>query len=177
MADEWNETDRQQTRKSDQLLRLGQSDVKAILRKNYAQVQYVLVDFLAEHLADTSRAFGGDMQKAVLLAIIGQAHLSAEHAAVASGRRVTDYPPEKRGMTTLRLSDSSAIPRETVRRKLIEMERAGWLLRESGFWVLNMVGQDSAARFDLAEVDDNGITRVARLVTLLMALIGQSKRV
>lgn len=149
----------------------NQADVEALLRRNYAKVQYLLVDFLAEHLADTSRVFGGDMQKAVLLAIIGQAHLSAEHAAVASGRRVMEFPPERRGITTLRLSDASGIPRETVRRKLMEMEKAGWLTREGTFWVLVMQDHESVARADLSEIDDRGITRAARLFALLSSVL------
>ena len=151
--------------------RRTQADVEATLRRNYAQVQYLLVDFLAEHLADTSRVFGGDMQKAVLLAILGQAHLSAEHAAGASGRRVTEFPPERRGMTTLRLSDASGIPRETVRRKLMEMARAGWLTREGTFWVLVMQDQTSVVRADLSGIDDRGITRAARLFALLASVL------
>jgi hypothetical protein len=103
-------------------------EVEAAFRENYVRYQYCFVEFLAEHLADTSRVFKGDMQMAVLLAIIGQVTLQALLVAETGGRSIDEVPPDRRGITTFRLADATGIPRETVHRKLTAMEGwAGWI--------------------------------------------------
>lgn len=147
------------------------AEIEAAFRENYVRYQYCLVDFMAEHLADASRAFKGDMQLAVLLAIIGQVTLQAVTAARASGRTIDDIPPERRGISTFRLADATSIPRETVRRKLVALERMGWLKREENFWFLTFAGADATARHDLAEVDSRSIGRAARFYAGVAPLV------
>jgi len=146
-------------------------DVEAAFRSNYPRYQYCFVDYFAEQLADFSRVFHGDLQMVVLLATIGQISLSAAIAAETGGRAVSELPPERRGMTTHRLADCTGIPRETVRRKLLAMERKGWLVREHNFWFLTPSGDDTVARKDLAGLDDRAIARTARLYTTLARLV------
>lgn len=146
------------------------SEIEAAFSAGYRRYQYHIVDFIAEHLADASRTFGGDLQTVVLMAIIGQVHLNMEIAGEISGTNVAELPPERRGITTNRLADVTQIPRETVRRKLLSMERRGWLMREQNFWFLAMDGDDSAARRDLAEIDARCLKRAAKLFANLSAL-------
>lgn len=129
------------------------------------------VDFLAEQLADMSRSFHGDLQVVVLLATVGQVSLSAAIAAEAGGRSPAELAPERRGITTNRLADCTGIPRETARRKLIAMEKMGWLTREDNFWYLTTSGEDTVARQALAALDDRALSRTARLYSSLSRLI------
>lgn len=147
------------------------AEVERALRQNYPRFQYCFVDFLAEQLADMSRSFQGDLQMVVLLATVGQVSLSAAIAAEAGGRSPAELAPERRGMTTNRLADCTGIPRETARRKLIAMEKMGWLTREDNFWYLTTSGEDTVARQALAELDDRALSRTARLYSSLSRLI------
>ena len=151
--------------------------IEADFKRNYARFQYCLVDFLAEHLADASKTFGGDMESVVLLALLGQTHLNAVIAAEASGRDTEEIPPDRKGITTGRMADASGIPRETVRRKLNALAGRGWVSREDGFWHLSMEGQDAVARGDLAELDERGVRRTARLFALLAPLVFEREEI
>lgn len=149
-------------------------EVERALRRHYPRYQYCFVDFFAEQLADVSRAFQGDLQMVVLLATIGQVSLSAALAAEAGGRSPTELAPERRGMTTNRLADCTGIPRETARRKLLAMQKMGWLERQDNFWFLNTSGEDTVARQALADLDDRSVSRTARLYATLSRLIAAS---
>lgn len=151
--------------------RVGQKEVESIFAADYITYQYNVVNFLADHLADVSRAFEGDMQKAVMLAVIGQVHLNMMVSSASNGRNADDLPPERKGITTNRLSDSTGISRETTRRKLLQMEKAGWLVRDNGYWALAMAGPDAVARHDLAGLDSRAIKRTAALFVALANLV------
>ena len=47
------------------------------LEKQYPAAQYAFVEFLVAHLTDISKSFGGDLQKALVLAVMGQVYLHA----------------------------------------------------------------------------------------------------
>jgi DNA-binding IclR family transcriptional regulator len=111
------------------------------------------------------------MESVVLLAVLGQSLLNALIAAEAVGRSAADIPADRRGMTTSRLADATGIPRETVRRKLTALAEAEWVAREDGFWHLAMDGPDAVARGELAELDQRGVRRTARLFALLAPLV------
>lgn len=51
--------------------------IEAQFRAQYPTYQYYFVEFFTEHLADCSRAFGGDLQLMLVLALMGQMHLQA----------------------------------------------------------------------------------------------------
>ena len=59
--------------------------LSAAFRADYAEYQYRFVEFFTEHLADVSRAFDGDLQQAMILAIVGQVRLRAVREAMARG--------------------------------------------------------------------------------------------
>lgn len=136
-------------------------------REVYPQFQYAYVEFLAEHLTDLSREFGGDLQPAIILAVLGQRMIQARIAV--DGGAGTIPPPV---MAVARIADVTGIPRETVRRKLAELERRGWVERhKEGGYTLRTVNGEAPARADLKALDDRGIARAARLFTALRALL------
>lgn len=147
------------------------AEVEAAFTSSYPRYQYSFVELFAEHVADVCRTFNGDMQMAVLLATVGQVTLRAALAAEAADEAIDRLPPERRGITAHRLADATGIPRETTRRKLVAMEKMGWLTREKNFWCLAFVGSDASARIDLAELDERTIKRVARFYAAVAPLV------
>lgn len=142
-------------------------DLEEAFQSNYPQVQYGLVEFISDHLADAGRQFGGDLQLPLILAIIGQTTIKAALRAQASGATLSSVPPRDRGLTSFRLADASGIPRETVRRKLHAMARRGWLERHGTVWVLALDGERGTLLQDLGGLDARGIARLARLYAML----------
>jgi DNA-binding IclR family transcriptional regulator len=66
----------------------------------------------------------------------------------------------------------TAIPRQTVRRKLELLEQRGWIARlDDGTWTLVYDGGASKARAGLSEVDRRGIDRIAQLFADLEAIV------
>ena len=159
--------------------RITAAQAEAAFRAEYLRYQYCFVDFFADHLADVSRAFGGDMQMAVILGIIGQVSLQAAAAAAPLGKLIDDVPPDRRGITNFRLADATGIPRETVRRKLVAMEEKGWVERCGNFWVIATSDGNAKARAELDGVNDRAIQRAARFFAAVSPLIspqeGQGK--
>jgi DNA-binding transcriptional ArsR family regulator len=148
------------------------------LEKRYPATQYAFVEFLVAHLADVSKTFGGDLQKALVLAVIGQVYLHALRrsglepeefaAALADGASPTPY------VTASRLADVTGIPRETVRRKLALLEAAGWITKlPEGSWSLALGPEKgiAVARADLQALDWRGIQRIAGLYADLEGLV------
>lgn len=126
--------------------------------RNEARLGGLLIDFLADHLADISRVFGGDLQQALILVVLGRMH----PVAVVGSRRRDVHPPPP--MTASQLAETTAIPRQTVRRKLLAMKALGWLEQDDQqAWRLVMSGRRSAASVALHALDARGVHRAMRL--------------
>ena len=130
---------------------------------DYMAFQYRWVEFFLEHLADLSRAFRGDLQAMIVLALVGQITLRAFHAAAKAGTDPADIPVERLCIGGSRIADVTGIPRETVRRRLAALERKGWLTREGEAWRLAFRDGRAAAQVDLAVIDRRAKQRLARL--------------
>lgn len=150
---------------------LSAEEIETRFRSNYYSYQYHFVEFLTGHLADCSRAFGGDLQLMLVLALMGQMHLQAlvaqkhnpdHHAQIVRDQKIT----------ASRLADASGIPRETVRRKLAKLEKLRWVEKEtSGAWRLILTENGSNARQDLAELDQRAMTRIAAFYHKLQSIV------
>jgi hypothetical protein len=133
---------------------------------DYQTYQYAFVDFLVDHLTDLSRAYGGDFQQIMVLAIIGQKWLHAIHDNVAA----SELGSGALAISASRLADVTGIPRETVRRKLALMQAKGWIRQgPDGAWSLAVdeSTKDLPAYRDHSEIDMRARWRVARLVVAL----------
>lgn len=151
---------------------LTAEEIEARFRADYPAYQYHFVEFFTGHLADCSRAFGGDLQEMLVIAIIGQMHLKAHldgQNASAGVNRPKPRPPQ---ITASRIADASGIPRETVRRKLAKLADRGWVKKETaGSWSLVMTDKVAKARDGLSDLDSRAITRVAGLHARLHTLL------
>lgn len=126
-------------------------------REEYRFLQYHFVEFLVEHLTDVSRAFEGDLQEMLVLAILGQVFIHADEQGL-------DNLP----ISASRIADVTGIPRQTVRRKLLSLHRRGWAYQgEDGGWRLTTQRREAAAREDLLELDRRGTERLLKLVRTL----------
>lgn len=144
----------------------------AAFEADYMAYQYRWVEFFIEHLADLSRAFRGDLQAMMVLALVGQVYLRAVRVAVKAGTDPATIPAERLGIGASRIADVTGIPRETVRRRLTALERKGWLLRSGeAEWRLAVADGKAAARADLAAIDRRAMVRLARLFADLEALV------
>jgi hypothetical protein len=152
-------------------------EVAAVFRARYRAYQYRFVDFFIEHVSDVSRAFRGDLQAVLVLALLGQVWLRAQRAAEVAGLDPDLLPFERVSATASRIADVTGIPRQTVRRKLNALETRGWILRNAdGSFRLVAAQGETAARRDLSDVDRRALERVARLFTDLEALVAGQDR-
>ena len=149
----------------------------AAFEADYMAYQYRWVEFFIEHLADLSRAFRGDLQAMMVLALVGQVQLRAVRAAVKAGTDPAAIPAERLSIGASRIADVTGIPRETVRRRLTALERKGWLVRSGeADWRLAIADGKAAARADLATIDRRAMVRLARLFADFEALVEAQAR-
>ena len=131
------------------------------LLRNYAGVQYEIVKYLSEHLADSTRSLDGDLDQVLILAVLGQRFLDGR---LGKGDGI---------ISATRLADVTGLPRETVRRKLVRMATRNWVTQTAeGGWTLRLNEQgQSYAALALAAVDRRGIERLAHMFTALTAIV------
>jgi biotin operon repressor len=141
--------------------------------RHYIRAHYVWTQIFTEHLADCSRVFRGDLQMVLIMAVVGQAYL-ARYMSTRGTRRDDSQPVpvlDGTAISATSLADILGIPRETVRRKLEDLRKAGWIEKDArAGWQLAIVDGRAVARKDLAELDRRGIARVARLAAELQTL-------
>jgi hypothetical protein len=144
------------------------ASLEAAYIKNYTKMQYHWVQFFSEHVSDSSRQFGGDLQMMLVLAIVGQCALEQFRE-----QRLGDIEPQEvAGISASSLADITGIPRQTVRRKLQALAAKGWIAQNSdGSWAIVIDSQGSPAARDLHELDRRGIRRIARLSARLSRLV------
>jgi len=151
----------------------GRADeVSSAFADQYEDYQYCFVEFLVAHLIDVSRAFDGDMQTVLVLAVIGQARLHAVRRTEAAGLDPQSMPAERESTNASRIADVTGIPRQTVRRKLAALEHKGWIQRDqAGSYRLVFAEVVSTARRDLSDLDRRAIVRVSKLFVELEKLV------
>jgi hypothetical protein len=142
--------------------------IKVALMENYAAIQYHYVQFLAEHLTDCRKALGGDFDNLMVLAVLGQRFLGA-YQDLAPG----DVPDDALvWMSALRIADVTGIPRESVRRKLGQLQARGWVENNrSRGWRLAGGRNSTRARMDLTQLDERGIDRLARMIAAIQPFL------
>ena len=108
------------------------------LMDNFGRIWPVHVEHFTELLITLRREFDGDLDRMLVLAVIGLRTLPARRAAGASyaafqAGRLPDLPSP---INVQSIADTSGIPRETVRRKVMALERSGWIERHEGGYLV-----------------------------------------
>ncbi len=143
---------------------------------NYLDYQYQFVEFFVDHLVDMSRVFRGDLQLMLVLAILGQMKIRAVRDAMQEGMSAAEAVLLTPGISASRLADITAIPRQTVRRKLMELEKRGWARQTADqTWSLTVREGGATLRSDLSEADARAMARIARLFAELEDIIERPK--
>jgi len=138
----------------------------------FLNAQYAFVHMLTEHLVDCRAVFNGDLDAMLVLAILGQNHLKVLMAIEAETG--TRGPPL--GMTASRIADVTKMSRQTVRRKLQDLARQGWVeQRDNASWSLVGEPEDTQVGRDLAELSNRGLGRATRLQNDLNRILGTRK--
>jgi hypothetical protein len=139
---------------------------------SYLDYQYQFVEFFVDHLVDMSRVFRGDLQLMLVLAILGQVKIRAVRDAMQGGMPAAEAVLLTPGISASRLADITAIPRQTVRRKLMSLEKRGWARQTTDqTWSLTVREGGATLRSDLSEADARAMARIARLFAELEDII------
>lgn len=109
------------------------------LTRHFGRIWPIHTAEFCDLLVTLRRAFGGDLDRMLVMAVIGTRTLAwgrieglsyGEFMALAPG--TTELAP----INLQSIADYSGIPRETVRRKVQELQRAGWVRkRDDGYLV------------------------------------------
>lgn len=123
--------------------RLSDRDM-ANFDKAFSLVAFALNRYIVDHLLRFARQFGPDYQMLVVWGVV--AHQCTTHHLGPGSRpsTVLDHDGmlsapdlELRPVRQRDVSQITGIPKETARRKLLKLEREGWIRRQGPGWVLN----------------------------------------
>ncbi|MCA3182710.1 MAG: helix-turn-helix domain-containing protein [Methylobacterium sp.] len=145
---------------------------EGLVDDQFVKTQYAFVHMLTEHLVDCRRVFNGDLDAMLVLAILGQNHLTVLMAGETDGEAHTP----SLGMTASRIADVTEMSRQTVRRKLHDLAGRGWLTQQAdASWTLAGPPDDTQVGSDLAELSSRGLGRATRLQGDLNRILGVRK--
>jgi hypothetical protein len=129
---------------------MNEQEIKA----RYRQIWPAHVSALTWFLIECRRDFGGDLDAMLVLMVVGGAGLPASRPDLEAASESRPY-----AINLQSISDYTAIPRETVRRKLAELARRGWIERnDSGAWIAT-----PKAAEELSTLTKTGVRYLARL--------------
>lgn len=105
-------------------------DLLEVVLANYGLVAKDMIAPMLKVLAQAHRAFDGDLEKFQIVMLVA---LRSAEAESAPGYSIGSGPPPaipSLGTNAKSVADSTGIPRETVRRKVVELIEAGWIARD-----------------------------------------------
>lgn len=103
-----------------------------LMTEKFSQVQPMWVEQHLRSLCALRAAVGNDLDKVIILAVIGQCMLAAVTDAPhdhSSAQRVSPQLNRSRLTNSQSIGDATGIPHESVRRKVAELIEAGWVAR------------------------------------------------
>jgi hypothetical protein len=109
------------------------------LTAHFGRIWPVHNDAFCELLVRLRRQFGGDLDRMLVLAIIGSRTLARGRIDGMSydDFMALDRPDDEPAPINLQsIADYSGIPRETVRRKLRDLEELGWIIRRNNGFLI-----------------------------------------
>ena len=125
-------------------------------------LMFHFMEWIGSHLCDCSRVFKGDLIEMTVLAVIGQMFVR-HHSNEATRNYALDG--EVLTVSIAQISEATSIPRETVRRKLLLLQKRGWVEQMSnGGWTMKIIDGQSTANKDLQTLQTRSLTRLMNLV-------------
>lgn len=143
------------------------------LERNFGKLHALHVAAFTRHLIECRHACDGDLDLFLVLTIIGERTFSPQFAPEAMTHTEflegTVGSVEPLAINLQSIADYSGIPRETVRRKIAELEAKGWVQRgPDGF-----ITATRAASADLEPLTRSSITYVAGMMKLFRQVFAQ----
>jgi hypothetical protein len=124
--------------------------------------RYRFGEFLIEHLFDCLQVFGDLEEMLVMEVVMLQFPPGSSETAVKHDQHVAP-------LTASRIAKKTGIPRQTVRRKLLLLERRGWVTQtDDAAWRPVMRQNRPAFNADLAQFEKRGFDRVRKLMSLTL---------
>lgn len=136
------------------------------VKRAFGKVWPVHVHSLTRFLIECRRAFDGDLDMFLVLAVIGERTYSQQHADPSL--TYDDFKSGRASETRVRdinlrsIAEFSGIPRETVRRKIAALAERGWIERSADS---SLVATHKAST-DLQPLTLESISYIAQMLTL-----------
>lgn len=116
------------------------SDRNHAMREQYeanrGHVSLVMSHFLLPYLLRIHQEFDGDLTMVIILGEIAHHNVSGHFGPRGMCRKITDdfeskpsFRQELPACNAFSLAAATGLPRETVRRKIVELEKKGWIER------------------------------------------------
>lgn len=141
---------------------------KDLIRKNFGAIWPGHVANFVELLISCRRAIG-DLDLVLVLAAIGDRSMSPRRTEKNRNHRELFVEwtgrPEPEGINAQSISDYTGIPRETVRRKIIDLMDRGWIEKQDGNFSVTKKCAD-----DLSATTEDGINYLARMLEMFNGL-------
>ena len=121
-------------------------DLPNIAEEHFSLLWPRHVEGMITLLSELRDAFDGDLDAALIMAVVGAALLPADRLPVSFSyadllaRKNIDF---RKPLNTLSIAQVTGIPRETVRRKIAKMEKKNWIMRDrKGHWQIGSRGSE-----------------------------------
>jgi hypothetical protein len=127
------------------------AEIERYLKDNFPIAYMRWLNFILEYLIVARRTFDGDLDALIILGVVGQRAHRSRMLGSQSGASGPDLQTNASS-----ISETTGIPRQTVRRKLADMEAKGWIAVDKAGRVsiaFNEKGE-AAAGLDLRDLTD-----------------------
>lgn len=144
------------------------------LARNFGRIWPVHVEQFTQLLITLRHEFGGDLDRMLVLAVIGLRTLpprridGLSYTEFQAGRTLEQPSP----INIQSIAESSGIPRETARRKVRQLEADGWIKQiDGGYLVVS-----ARAREDLTPATEATFRYLVAIGSACVAAAGQDPR-
>lgn len=98
------------------------SEIEKYLQQNFPTAYMRWLNFILEYLIVARRTFDGDLDALIILGVVGQRAHRSRILGTQSSTSGSDLQTNASS-----ISETTGIPRQTVRRKLADMKAKGWI--------------------------------------------------
>jgi hypothetical protein len=145
----------------------------ALMDKHAYQVAHLISSFTVPLMRDLYNLFDGDMVEIIVLGEIGTHNVSQffnKNAGVVPEQWLDDESQRYKFMrpcNALSISDATGIPRETVRRKVNQLIKKGWLYRDANNCLILTAGMGQG----FVQTNAQRAVKLMELAAALQALL------
>jgi hypothetical protein len=140
-----------------------------VVQDNYVTFQHEFIEFLVAQLIDFRKVFNGDLDELLIFIFVSRYHLREERGRQDDGDQDNFWAVSP---TLSRISELTGIPRETVRRKLLALQKRGLLEKvEQDKWQVALHNDQPIIRVQYEQFWQREMRRLVRLVRALAPFV------